>query len=190
MTFPDYGQKLKLPFEDGSFKTIYADPPWPESGGGRYGVQNHYKLLSISEIANMAPEIKRVAAESCSLYLWTTNNYLEKALRIMKHWGFTYKTTITWMKQTKGFGQYFRGSTEHCLFGRRGPTEYKYNEDGTRGQGSTGIFVPRLEHSQKPEQMREMIEKVSFPPYLELFARSVTVGWTAWGNEVEDLTKS
>ena len=32
--------------------------------------------------------------------------------------------------------------------------------------------------------MREMIEKVSYPPFIELFARERFDGWDAWGNEV------
>jgi N6-adenosine-specific RNA methylase IME4 len=30
-----------------------------------------------------------------------------------------------------------------------------------------------------------MIEVVSYPPYIELFAREKHSGWDVWGNEVE-----
>jgi N6-adenosine-specific RNA methylase IME4 len=33
-------------------------------------------------------------------------------------------------------------------------------------------------------QMREMIEKVSYEPRIELFARETFEGWDCWGNEV------
>ena len=32
--------------------------------------------------------------------------------------------------------------------------------------------------------MREMIERVSYPSRIELFAREEVEGWDAWGNEV------
>jgi N6-adenosine-specific RNA methylase IME4 len=89
------------------------------------------------------------------------------------------------MKDRPGLGQYFRGITEHCLFGVRGRVPYRLSADGGRLQGMTGVFdAPRGEHSAKPETMRRMIERVSPGPYLEMFARRPAVGWDAWGNEV------
>jgi hypothetical protein len=83
-----------------------------------------------------------------------------------------------------GIGQYYRGITEHCLFGVRGNIPYQYLPDGKRAQGLTGFTAPRKQHSEKPEELRQMIMKVSPGPYLELFARKETPGWSVWGNEV------
>jgi N6-adenosine-specific RNA methylase IME4 len=46
------------------------------------------------------------------------------------------------------------------------------------------ILAPRREHSRKPDEMRQMIEKVSYEPRIELFARERFPEWDAWGNEV------
>lgn len=167
------------------YKTIYADPPWNESGGGRIkrGADRHYPLMKTKDIINMADEISEIADENCHLYLWTTNNFLPDALEVMKAWGFQYKTMITWHKDKMGLGQYFRGITEHCLFGTKGRLPYK-TIDGKRAQGITGFDAPRTRHSAKPEEMRRMIERVSYGPYIELFARKETPGWDVWGNEV------
>jgi len=89
------------------------------------------------------------------------------------------------MKDRFGLGQYFRGITEHCLFGVKGVLPYK-TFDGKRQQGVTGFGAPRTKHSVKPEDMRRMIEKVSYASYIELFARKETSGWDVWGNEVCD----
>jgi N6-adenosine-specific RNA methylase IME4 len=70
-----------------------------------------------------------------------------------------------------GLGQYFRGIDEICLFGVKGKLPYKII-DGKRQQGKTVIIAPRQKHSQKPIKMYEMIEKVSYEPYLELFSRN------------------
>ena len=165
------------------YKTIYADPPWPEYGGGKIkrGADKHYSLMTIKDIA--ALPVQDITEDNAHLYLWVTNNYLPAGLEVMKAWGFIYKTTITWGKDKFGLGQYFRGQTEHCLFGVKGNLPYKISE-GKRQQGRTILLAPRTEHSRKPEEMRLMIEKVSYAPYIELFAREHPVGWDIWGNEI------
>ena len=165
------------------YKTIYADPPWMEAGGGkiRRGADAHYPLMKTKDIA--ALPVHELADDNCHLYLWATNNHLQDAFEVMKAWGFTYKTMITWLKDRKGLGQYFRGKTEHCLFGVRGFLPYKTMNE-KRCQGVTGFYAPRREHSRKPVEMREMIELVSYPPRIELFARQRVDGWDCWGNEV------
>ena len=167
------------------YKTIYADPPWLEVGGGKIhrGANRHYELMKTKEI--MSIPIFNLADNNCHLYLWVTNNFLMDGFDVMKVWGFEYKTMITWMKDRFGLGQYFRGITEHCLFGVRGNLPYK-SIDGKRAQGITGFYEAKQNHSKKPETMRKMIELVSYPPRLELFAREKHDGWDVWGNEVED----
>lgn len=169
------------------YKTIYADPPWPERGGGKIkrGADRHYPLMRIEDIAAL-PVTDLADPEGCHLYLWTTNNYLPAGLEVIKSWGFRYITTITWIKDRMGLGQYFRGMTEHCLFAVRGKLPYKIVA-GKRQQGETGFFAPKGRHSEKPEKMRQMIERVSYEPRIELFARQTTPGWDAWGNEVSKL---
>lgn len=165
------------------YSVIYADPPWKESGGGKIkrGADKHYPLMSTKSIIELP--IQPLIDTNAHLYLWVTNNFLIAGLDVMKAWGFTYKTTITWAKDRIGLGQYFRGQTEHCLFGVKGVIPYKVF-DGKRMQGKTLITAPRGNHSEKPEEMRRMIERVSNGPYLELFARKATPNWDIWGNEI------
>lgn len=167
------------------YHTIYADPPWLERGGGKIkrGADRHYPLMKTSEI--MALDIASICENDAHLYLWVTNNFIPDGLKVMEAWGFRYVTTITWMKDRQGLGQYFRGITEHCLFGVKGHLPYKLDENGKRCQGLTGFTAPRTEHSRKPEDMRAMIRRVSYGPYVELFAREPHEGWDVWGNEVE-----
>lgn len=167
------------------YKTIYADPPWPEHGGGKIkrGADRHYPLMTVPNIKLL--NVQQFADADCHLYMWVTNNFLQHGLDIMTTWGFTYKTMITWAKDRIGLGQYFRGQTEHVLFGVKGRPPYK-TVDGKRQQGATLISAPRGRHSVKQEAMRRMIETVSYGPYLELFARRPAPGWDIWGNEVEN----
>jgi len=156
-----------------------------ESGGGviKRGADAHYPLMHFHEIKYMPVKELRHHA-GCHLYLWVTNNFLNNGLEVMKEWGFTYTTTITWIKDRLGLGQYFRGITEHCLFGVSGNLPFK-TVNGKRMQGTTFINAERREHSRKPEEMRKMIERVSYGPRLELFARESIPGWDVWGNETQ-----
>lgn len=176
------------------YKTIMADPPWPEHGGGKIkrGADRHYPLMSVAEIK----AIQVPAMDDAHLYLWVTNNYLSDGIEVMKAWGFKRKTTITWVKgkvlenghiilENPGLGQYFRGLTEHLLFGVRGKVPYKLDPiTGKRMQGKTVIVAPRGRHSEKPEEAYRMVERVSYGPFLEMFARKERPGWAVWGNEV------
>jgi N6-adenosine-specific RNA methylase IME4 len=159
--------------------------------------------MSTSAIAVLP--VESWAADAAHCYLWVTNNFLEDGLEVMKAWGFRYVTKIDWFKGDisdtllkaawhdddlldaelqMGIGQYFRGVTESCLFGVRGSLPYRLLEGGKRAQGRTGFHAPRLDHSVKPEKFRQMVERVSVGPYLELFARRPADGWDVWGNEV------
>jgi N6-adenosine-specific RNA methylase IME4 len=174
------------------YKTLYIDPPWPERGGGKIkrGADRHYRLMSLEEIAAL-PVRELADPEGCHLYLWVTNNYLKVGLDLINRWGFEYVTTITWLKDRIGLGQYYRGVTEHCLFAvtkKRLPYKYELQLTGERKrcQGVTGFYEPKTIHSRKPVVMREMIERVSYGPRLELFAREAFPGWDCWGNEAPE----
>src|SRR3990167_643962 len=178
---------MDLPTVVGGWKTIMADPPWNEMGGGQIvrGAQRHYPLMKTADIKAMP--VRVIAADQAHLYVWTTNNFLKDALEVVEAWGFRYITLITWVKDRFGLGQYYRGQTEHAIFAVRGNLPYRQRSDGKRAQGTTVIVASRRGHSQKPDQLRLWVEQVSHPPYLELFARSRRAGWTCWGNEADGL---
>lgn len=191
----------------GGYRVIYADPPWLHSGG-KNGVKGwsktvaadaHYPLMKTPAIMELSPHVSlRCHEAGAHLYLWAINNFLPQAFQVMTAWGFRYVTTITWVKATPeilrpglltvnlgtpGIGKYFRGHTEHLLFGVRGHLPYKRLE-GKIQQGSTLLIAPRGRHSAKPEEAYDLIEHVSRGPCLELFARRTRAGWDSWGNEL------
>lgn len=141
--------------------------------------------MTLAEIEAL-PVQSLVHPDGAHCYLWVTNNFLPAGLKCLETWGFQYVTCVTWLKDRKGLGQYYRGITEHCLFGRtKKCLPYKL-DNGKRCQGVTGFFEAKREHSVKPAKMREMIELVSYEPRIELFARQRYPGWDAWGNEVDE----
>jgi N6-adenosine-specific RNA methylase IME4 len=135
--------------------------------------------------------IHEMASEQAHLYLWTTNPHIfgtglrgrskgPSPIEMVKGWGFTYMTLLTWHKQgAPGMGWYFRGDTEHVLFGVRG----KLGIPAAR-RVSNHFQAPKRRHSEKPDRFYEIVEGVSPAPRLDMFARRQRSGWDVWGNEV------
>lgn len=166
------------------FSTIVADPPWSagekgeEDGEGLYGRGRPvYATMSLTEIKNLT--IGTFADEDAHLYLWATNISLPRAFDVLEIWGFRYVTTMTWCKPHFGMGAYFRGSTEHVLFGIKGSQPLKRHDVGTWFEAPRGPDG----HSSKPVEFFELVESCSPGPYLEVFARGQRDGWVCWGAE-------
>ncbi len=84
------------------------------------------------------------------------------------------------MKPSYGMGNYYRGSTEHVLFGVRGSLPLDRHDLGTHFEADRPG-----KHSSKPPEFYEMVESASPGPYLEMFARDLRPGWKVWGAEAE-----
>jgi N6-adenosine-specific RNA methylase IME4 len=174
------------------FKSILADPPWQfQNRTGKIAPENRklsrYETMALADIC--ALPVEAVAAKTAHLYLWTPNALLPDALQVMAAWGFQYKGNLVWHKVRKdggsdgrGVGFYFRNVTEMCLFGVRGPNARTLAP--ARSQVNV-IESRKREHSRKPDEQYEIIEKCSPGPYLELFARGERPGWTVWGNQAD-----
>jgi len=174
---------------DTRYSTILADPPWQfQNRTGKMAPEHkrllRYPTMAVQEIMDLP--VQEVAAERSHLYLWVPNALLSEGLRVMAAWGFTYKSNLIWFKVRKdggpdgrGVGFYFRNVTEMILFGVRG---------GMRtlppGRRQVNLLATRKrEHSRKPDEIFDLIERCSPGPYLELFARFEREGWDQWGNE-------
>ena len=147
--------------------------------------------MTFEEIAAL-PVVEHALPQS-HLYLWCPNALLEEGLRIMKAWGFKYKTNIVWYKvrrdggpDGRGVGFYFRNVTELLLFGVRGSMRTL-----APGRRQVNIVITRKrEHSRKPDEVHELIQECSPGPYVELFAREKVAGWAQWGDELETYEKT
>ena len=165
------------PLPDGMFRTIVADPPWRYGNTSTRGAaEDHYPTMSIEELC--ALDVVDKVADDAHLYLWVTNNFLREGFAVLDAWGFDYKTCLTWVKPQMGMGNYFRGSTEHILFGTRGRLPTNQNNIMNWFESRRG------KHSAKPGCFYDIVETSSPGPYLEMFARSARLGdWHYWGNE-------
>lgn len=166
--------------QQAKFATIYADPPWPYMNtAARGAAENHYRTLSLEAIRSQPVSI--LAAEQAHLHLWTTNAFLRAAFDVIRAWGFRYKSCLVWVKPQIGMGNYWRVSHEYLLLGVRGNLPFR---DHTC---KSWLLARRTAHSRKPFPFRELVERVSPGPYLELYGREEqpNTGWTVYGNQVE-----
>lgn len=174
------------------FHTILADPPWQfRNRTGKIAPEYRrlcrYETLSLGEIASLP--VASAAGETSHLYLWVPNALLPDGIRVMRDWGFQYKSNIVWHKVRKdggsdgrGVGFYFRNVTELLLFGVRG------NNARTLPPARSMVnFLcsRKREHSRKPDEQYDLIQLCSPPAYLELFARGAREGWICWGNQAD-----
>ena len=103
------------------YRTIVADPPWPIKWRMSPGIRTKhlsYAIMPITEIVELP--VRDLAADACSLFLWTTNAHLPEALGIVRIWEFEYRFLWTWCKPT-GLGGHPRIATEHIVVATRGP---------------------------------------------------------------------
>jgi len=170
---------------EGMFRVIYADPPWlyqdsgvPDSGAlGK--ASRHYDGLPLADICALPVEAHSLA--DSVLFLWVTSPMLPLAFPVMEAWGFTYKTGIVWDKVLHTFGHYVGVHHEHLLIATRGsclPDQPVPMPDSVQVVRRSDV------HSEKPEHFRRLITQLyTQGPYLELFARQQTPGWTCLGND-------
>ena len=164
------------------YKTILADPPWDiQQKGKSRGAIRHYNLMTLDRIKAMP--IADLVEENAHCWLWVTNATLEAGFDVLRAWGFTPRSIYTWVKPRLGLGVYLRNCTEHLLLGTRGKAPIQF-----KGQMNWG-FMPLQDHSHKPEEVYDIIERCSEGNYLELFARRPRHGWGIWGNEVASDVK-
>jgi N6-adenosine-specific RNA methylase IME4 len=163
----------------GKYRIIYADPPWSYSNSGLddYGhAERHYPTMSIDDICNIPiPETE----DNAVLFIWVTSPMLEDSFKVIKAWGFKYKTSFVWDKVKHNFGYYNSVRHELLLIATKGSCvpDNKELHDSV-------VSIERKIHSEKPEEFRKIIDSLySSGNRIELFARTEKDGWDAWGNE-------
>lgn len=174
------------------FGAIYADPPWTfrvYSGKGKSrSAENHYDTMDQAGIEALGEHVTRLATKDCALFLWCVMPQIPEALRVIKAWGFTYKTAaFTWVKLNKsdkgffyGMGYWTRSNVEICLLATKGSPK-------RQAKDVEQLIVEKVgRHSAKPETVAERIERLVPGPYLEMFARRQRKNWTTWGNDQEE----
>lgn len=177
------------------YPVLLADPGWrfknySTIGEGRNPIA-HYPCMSREQLLRYP--IDEYAAPGCVLFLWVYEPLLPLGLEVLDAWGFTFKTVgFYWIKRKKsvadedlldenfgmGQGYWTRGNPEQCWIATRGKHPPRRNKDVRKL-----IIAPRRQHSRKPEEQYERIERLVKGPYCELFTRQTRSGWQAVGNQ-------
>lgn len=144
--------------------------------------------------------------------MWYTGNFVQEAFELAKAWGFNVRTSkaFTWVKfnslaherfdkalqngtlfdwqdlldllnaETKmNGGNYTRANSEDVLIATRGNGLERMSASVKQV-----VFSCLGEHSQKPWEVKNRLEQLyGDVNRIELFARDMSQGWDAWGNE-------
>lgn len=174
------------PIPSDKYRVLYADPPWKYGNAGiigksdNYGhAERHYPTMSIKELC--ALPIKELTEDNAILFLWVTSPLLAECFPVITAWGFKYKTSFIWDKIKHNFGHYNSVRHELLLICTRGSCTPDVSKLFDSVQS-----IERSEHSEKPEEFREIIDTLYiYGKRIELFARRQVEGtkWDTWGNE-------
>ena len=183
----------------GGYRTLVADPPWPIQGkwgvqdgvGARAEVHDRYDLMTEGELRRFYPG--RIAADTAHLFVWTTQKFLPLTLELLPWWGFSYEFLMVWHKpggpQLIGYPQY---NCEFIAYGHRGERAGPAGSFGFRSAKNfpACFSAPRGKHSEKPEEFYDLLRRVTPEPRIDLFARKEPPGFTPWGNEIPEESRT
>ena len=164
----------------GTYEIIYADPPWRYSAKKVQGAaENHYPTMSIDELC--ALPVAELAAKDSALFMWATFPQLPEALRLIRAWGFTYKSVaFVWLKKNKkadswfyGLGFWTRANAEVCLLATKGHPKRQAADI------HQFIISPIEAHSKKPDETRDKIVALMGGRFLP----AGTCGATRWSRQ-------
>ena len=169
---------------------LVIDPPWDMQKIERDVAPNQvafdYPTMSQDELVAFGRTLGPLVADSCHMFMWTTERFLPDALALLEPWGFRYVLTMVWHKpggfQPFGLPQY---NAELIVYARRGTPSFI---------DTKGFFVrnswPRREHSRKPNEFYELIARVTEGSRLDVFARERHEGFSQFGNEVDKFDEA
>ena len=180
--------------ESEKFRAAMVDVPHKfrnaRTGGSlKSGASQKYPVMDLDEVRRLP--ISNIMAKDSLLLYWTPVSMKTEALDVVTTWGYSYVTTLFWIKTQKhnpekikmGMGSNVRGSVEECWICRKG----KIPALGI--QKPNVVFAPISEHSAKPDVAYDYFEpalaRLGLEPKADIFARVERPGWTAIGNEID-----
>ena len=171
------------------YSVILADCPWKmkdrRNGDPAYAAIT-YDTMSTEDLCDLP--VKEVAAKDCALFMWVTGPMFEDCLKIIKAWGFKFKTmAFVWVKLNP------KAKTPASLMGRFTMSSCEYVLVATRGRPQRVcknvrqlVQEIRTGHSVKPKEVHKRIEQLyGDVPRLELFAREAVEGWDCHGGDID-----
>ncbi len=157
-------------------RTIIIDPPWPTDKRAREDRANgqgvDHETMTVDQITRMQLPL----ADDGFVFLWTIQEYLPDAIRMLERWKVKYLFTMVWRKDD---GMEPRGTShfdvEFVLVGAKGKPQFLNNFSRFKGDeaelkmGFNGpCESPRAAHSVKPAAFYDIVKQFTPGPRLEL----------------------
>lgn len=170
------------------YRCVYADPPWVNPiTWNKERVDNlGYPQMTDLQIIRLGGQVRQVCdPEGCHLWMWAIGSKMSVAYQAIRSWGFTEKDFVFWAHDWMRMGK-VRHQGEILLYAERGNLPLLSREE------INWIFTPnwRGEGSEKPDEMRQKVERCSPGPRLEMFARSKPLAraseWDTWGDTLKN----
>ncbi|KAF5677689.1 MT-A70 family [Fusarium circinatum] len=173
------------------FDLVVLDPPWPNRSARRK-TDKYATVSNLTEMRNLLLQIPLAShlAPDGLVAVWVTNkhsihDFLTSPKGLFAAWGLEFVTEWTWLKvAASGEPLYDIESTwrkpwEKLIIAKRIGSK---KPDAL--ESKVIVAVPDV-HSRKPS-LRGLFQDVIGKECtgLEIFARNLTAGWWAWGNEV------
>lgn len=172
----------------GQFDFTLLDPPWENRSvrrSAKYQTMNSSDPMTVLR-GMLGQHIAPGGLVAC----WVTNkaNTRDTALAAFEYWGVQLIEIWAWLKTTihgkpvTEIEGLWRKPYELLLVGKRSDKEAGHLNDTAKAR--VLVAVPDF-HSRKPS-LKELFEPMLPVHYraLEIFARNLTAGWWAWGDEV------
>lgn len=173
-----------------AYDVLMIDPPWPKKKGGLRKTHPNqtrsldYPTLSIDQICKLLDtEILPLASVQHTIFLWTIDQFLYEAERLMDQRGYRRHARIIWDKGNGVAPAFTIRFTHEYLLWYYKPKLTPVCQTA-RGKLGTVIHAGNREHSRKPEEAYIYVDTL-YPvaTKIDVFSREKRIGWHQWGNE-------
>ena len=138
------------------------------------------KLSIYNKVNDVAiVDVERIGKWPCATLTTSSGTYIAEGFGAHN----TPKTGMVWHKRRHNWGHYVSVRHEHVILATRGSCLPDRPTPMLESVFTSAKLPQELEHSEKPEELRTMIERLYDGPYLELFGRRRVAGWTVYGND-------
>ncbi|RKL49337.1 hypothetical protein BFJ72_g796 [Fusarium proliferatum] len=173
------------------FDLVVLDPPWPNRSARRK-TDKYATVSNLKEMRNLLlhiPLASHLALDGL-VAVWVTNkhsihDFLTSPTGLFATWGLEFVTEWTWLKvAASGEPLYDIESTWRKPWEKLIIAKRIGSQKPEALESKVIVAIPDV-HSRKPN-LRGLFQDVTGKDCLglEIFARNLTAGWWAWGNEV------
>lgn len=169
-------------FPTGTYALILARPPWRNAGDDMRPDMDGMDVEDIKSLTDPAGRtVTEIAAPDALLYLAAIPARIGDAMDILRAWGFEYVSSLVWVKDTQGDGEYARARHELILIGSRGdvvPPDADLRPDSVVQEPRANVL---------PGYVYDMLDTLyGRHSKIELFTQQARDGWDRWGEPKAD----